>query len=121
MINVPNINQTASNIGTTQPKQEKVPNQNSLNSNSSQAQNYTQTIYPEKTTSLWGAKEGSVYNPSSTSENAPKTTHTSWFYINDVHGKMTNMERIYNMTEEFDRSNPKAITNFYKDTPQGDN
>ena len=120
MINVPNINQTASNIGTTQPKQEKVPNQNSLNSNSSQAQNYTQTIYPEKTTSLWGAKEGSVYNPSSTPENAPKTTHTSWFYINDVHGKMTNMERIYNMTEEFDRSNPKAITNFYKDTPQGD-
>lgn len=120
MINVPNINQTASNIGTTQPKQEKVPNQNSLNSNSSQAQNYTQTIYPEKTTSLWGAKEGSVYNPSSTPENAPKTTHTSWFYINDVHGKMTNMERIYNMTEEFDRSNPKAITNFYKDAPQGD-
>lgn len=120
MINVPNINQTASNIGTTQPKQEKVPNQNSLNSNSSQSQNYTQTIYPEKTTSLWGAKEGSVYNPSSTPENAPKTTHTSWFYINDVHGKMTNMERIYNMTEEFDRSNPKAITNFYKDTPQGD-
>lgn len=120
MINVPNINQTASNIGTTQPKQEKVPNQNSLNSNSSQAQNYIQTIYPEKTTSLWGAKEGSVYNPSSTPENAPKTTHTSWFYINDVHGKMTNMERIYNMTEEFDRSNPKAITNFYKDAPQGD-
>ena len=51
---------------------------------------------------------------------APKTTHTSWLYINDVHGKMTNMERIYNMTEEFDRSNPKAITNFYKDAPQGD-
>ena len=120
MINVPNINQTASNIGTTQPKQEKVPNQTQLNQTPSQTQNYTQTIYPEKTTSLWETKEGSVYSPSSNSEKTPKTTHTSWFYINDVHGKMTNMERIYNMTEEFDRSNPKEVTNFYKDTPQGD-
>ena len=121
MINVPNINQSASNIGTTQPKQEKVPNQTPLNSTSSQTQNYTQTIYPEKTTSLWKTKEGSVYNPSTSSnEKTPKTIHTSWFYINDVHGKMTNMERIYNMTEEFDRSNPKEVTNFYKDVPQGD-
>lgn len=34
---------------------------------------------------------------------APKTTHTSWLYINDVHGKMTNMERIYNITQAFDK------------------
>lgn len=60
MINVPNINQTASNIGTTQPKQEKVPNQNSLNSNSSQAQNYTQTIYPEKQL-LFGEQKKEVF------------------------------------------------------------
>ena len=35
---------------------------------------------------------------------APKTTHTSWLYINDVHGKMTNMERIYNITQAFDKN-----------------
>ena len=81
---------------------------------------YSSLFREELNLKINGKKEGSVYNPSSTPENAPKTTHTSWFYINDVHGKMTNMERIYNMTEEFDRSNPKAITNFYKDTPQGD-
>lgn len=36
-------------------------------------------------------------------QKTPKTTHTSWLYINDVHGKMTNMERIYNITREFDK------------------
>lgn len=27
--------------------------------------------------------------------------HTSWYYVNDVHGKMTKMERLYNIAEEF--------------------
>lgn len=30
-----------------------------------------------------------------------KLIHTSWFYVNDVHGKMTKMERLYNIAEEF--------------------
>lgn len=32
-----------------------------------------------------------------------KLTHTSWLYVNDVHGKMTNMERMHNIIHEFDR------------------
>ena len=31
-------------------------------------------------------------------------SHTSWFYINDLHGKMTKMERIYNMVEQFNNT-----------------
>ena len=31
------------------------------------------------------------------------TIHTSWLYVNDIHGKMTNMERIHNIAQEFDR------------------
>ena len=30
--------------------------------------------------------------------------HTSWFYTNDLHGKMTKMERIYGMSQTFDRT-----------------
>jgi len=33
----------------------------------------------------------------------PTITHTSWLYVNDVHGKMTNMERMHNIIHEFDR------------------
>ena len=36
----------------------------------------------------------------------PNLTHTSWFYINDIHGKMTKMERIYVIAQKFDRTSP---------------
>lgn len=96
MINVPNINQSAiNNSGTITSQPQTVPANVSQQNNTTP--NYTATIYPQETVS--------VYNPS---ENAPKLTHTSWFYINDVHGKMTNMERIYNISKEFD-STPANI------------
>ena len=50
----------------------------------------------------------SVYNDSDLS-------HTSWFYINDLHGKMTKMERIYNMVQQFDRKDASKI-DFFKNT-----
>jgi len=50
----------------------------------------------------------SVYNDSDLS-------HTSWFYINDLHGKMTKMERIYNMVQQFDRKDASK-TDFFKNT-----
>ena len=41
--------------------------------------------------------------------------HTSWFYVNDVHGKMTRMERIYNICKEFDNTNlQEAFSDFFK-------
>lgn len=36
----------------------------------------------------------------------PNFTHTSWFYINDLHGKMTKMERIYVIAQQFDHTLP---------------
>ena len=33
-------------------------------------------------------------------------TRTSIFYVNDVHGKMTNMERIYSVAQQFDSFTP---------------
>lgn len=51
----------------------------------------------------------SIYNDSNLS-------HTSWFYINDVHGKMTKMERIYNMAQQFDRTKSEQ-TDFFKNIP----
>ncbi|MBQ8669059.1 5'-nucleotidase C-terminal domain-containing protein [bacterium] len=104
MINVPNINQSAmkNNTGTVNTQTQSVPANASQTNNTP---NYTSTIYPQETVS--------VYNPA---ENAPKLTHTSWFYVNDVHGKMTNMERIYNISKEFDNTpsdvmSPKFFTN----------
>lgn len=75
MINVPNNYQlsTLNQRGTALPIQ-----QTSVSPNQSQNQ-YTKAVTP-----------------------AP-TIHTSWLYVNDVHGKMTNMERIYNISQEFDR------------------
>ncbi len=43
-------------------------------------------------------------------------THTSWFYINDVHGKMTKMERIYTMAQEFDATSPTQRWKFFQNT-----
>ncbi len=42
-------------------------------------------------------------------------SHTSWFYINDLHGKMTKMERIYNMAQQFEKT-PASSTDFFKNT-----
>ena len=103
MINVPNISQSAtiSKTGTITPKTQTVPN----NASNSQNNSSYKPIYPQQTTS--------VYAPASNDE---KLTHTSWFYVNDVHGKMTNMERIYNISREFDRIPAKNLSpNFYKD------
>ena len=103
MINVPNINQSViNNSGTITPQTQQVPANVSQQNNTP---NYTATIYPQETVS--------VYNPA---ENGPKLTNTSWFYINDVHGKMTNMERIYNISKEFDSTpsdvmSPQFFTN----------
>lgn len=98
MINVPNINPSAINkTGTITNQTQAVPANVSQQNNTSP--NYTTTIYPQETVS--------VYNPA---ENAPKLTHTSWFYINDVHGKMTNMERIYNISKEFDSTPSNIMT-----------
>lgn len=108
MINVPNINPSAmNNIGTINKQPDKVPN-NSQYVQTAQVPNYTTTIYPQTTVPVYEKTQTKtpVYSE-------PKLTHTSWFYINDVHGKMTNMERIYNISKEFDKTAPKDISNFY--------
>lgn len=111
MINVPNIKQAPIvNNGTSQAKPVNVSA--SVSQTSYTAPNYTTTIYPQTTVPVW---EKTV-----TETTLPKYVHTSWLYINDVHGKMTNMERIYNISKEFDTSASKEITNFYSNVPQGD-
>lgn len=95
MINVPNISQSATiKPGTVVHPQKQQPVQNGFQQTSTPK--YTSTIYPQTTVS------------------DPKLTHTSWLYVNDVHGKMTNMERIYNISQEFDRiPADKLIPNFF--------
>jgi 2',3'-cyclic-nucleotide 2'-phosphodiesterase (5'-nucleotidase family) len=61
--------------------------------------------------SVYDVKKASVYKE-------PNVVHTSWFYINDLHGKMTKMERIYNMAKEFDAMSLKDNISFFKDTPE---
>ncbi len=46
--------------------------------------------------------------------NEPNLIHTSWFYVNDIHGKMTKMERIVGMAQEFD-SIPAKTYGFFQD------
>jgi 5'-nucleotidase len=102
MINLPKINsQIVSNSAQTVPNL-KGETQKELPQNVQTAQ-YSANIYPTKTVS--------IYNPET------KLTHTSWFNINDVHGKMTNMERIYNLSQEFDRIPAYKLTsNFFNPT-----
>lgn len=96
MINVLNINQAVA-ANKADAQQQKVQKQPPVpNDNTPRKAEYTATIYPDETVS--------VYEKSN-----PKLTHTSWFYVNDVHGKMTNMERIYNMTKEFDATPASKI------------
>ncbi len=47
-----------------------------------------------------------------------KPCHTSWFYVNDIHGKMTKMERIYGMSQEFDTTPASKRWNFFKNIPE---
>ena len=110
MLNVPNINQSAmiNKTGTVQPKTASAP------ANVSQQTNYTTNIYPQETIPVY-ARSGEQ-----TSANTSKPTHTSWFYINDIHGKMTNMERIYNLALEFDRIPSKDLTGKFF-APSADN
>jgi 5'-nucleotidase len=105
MINIPKIqsqaitNQAlkASTNQNTVPQKGVTPNNNEPK--------YDVNIYPNKTTSIYNKE--------------PKITHTSWFNINDVHGKMTNMERIYNLSQEFERIPAYKLTsNFF--TPSDD-
>src|SRR5574344_571834 len=49
-----------------------------------------------------------------TNSNSQNKTRTSIFYINDVHGKMTNMERIYTATKDFDTFTPSVKTDKLK-------
>lgn len=106
MINVPNINQTvAANKVEAQPQVSKqLP---LANDNTPRKAEYTATIYPDETVSVYGKSN-------------PKLTHTSWFYVNDVHGKMTNMERIYNMTKEFDATPAAKIAPAFWNKNTGD-
>ncbi|MBO6272282.1 bifunctional metallophosphatase/5'-nucleotidase [bacterium] len=60
-----------------------------------------QTIYSNKTASIYNDKD---------------LTHTSWFYINDLHGKMTKMERIYKITQDFDNSSPSKLWKFFSNS-----
>ncbi len=106
MINVPNINQTVS--ANKVEAQQQVSKQLPLaNDNTPRKAEYTATIYPDETVSVYGKSN-------------PKLTHTSWFYVNDVHGKMTNMERIYNMTKEFDATPAAKIAPAFWNKNTGD-
>lgn len=108
MLNVPNITPSkTNNIGTNNLKTEQVPNKQVVENNT--VPEYTKNIYPDKTVSVYEK-----------AENTPKYTHTSWFYVNDVHGKMTNMERIYNMTKEFDSTNAEKLAPKFWTNSTGD-
>lgn len=114
MINVPNIN-TNLNVktGTVLPNK-TVSNSNTQTPTAPKQNNntYTTTIYPTETIPVYEKEQTSVKKCSE-----PKLTHTSWLYINDVHGKMTNMERIYNISREFDQFPPNKINkSFYTNT-----
>lgn len=106
MINVPNINQTvaANKVEAQQQVSKQLP---LANDNTPRKAEYTATIYPDETVSVYGKSN-------------PKLTHTSWFYVNDVHGKMTNMERIYNMTKEFDATPVAKIAPAFWNKNTGD-
>lgn len=63
--------------------------------------------------SVYDMKKSSVYKD-------PNVIHTSWFYINDLHGKMTKMERIYNMAKEFENMQLMGDGSFFKDVNKDD-
>ena len=99
MINVPNIKPY------TKPYQTNVqPQNNSMPANSNQ-------------TSVNTPANKTITTPPTHSE--PKLTHTSWLYVNDVHGKMTNMERIHHISQEFEKIPAEVYSaNFFTNTAQ---
>lgn len=112
MLNSPNINQSAM-INKPAAKPVLAQSQTPAVSNvQQQIPQYTTNIYPTETVPVYTK----TATPTPTFSE-PKLTHTSWFYINDVHGKMTNMERIYNISQEFDRLPSHTFAkNFYTNT-----
>ena len=74
-------------------------NAGGLNFQNSVVSNYDRNIYGYNTKSLY---------------KDPEVTHTSWFYINDLHGKMTKMERIYGMMQDFESTSMSSRWNFFK-------
>ena len=72
-----------------------------------EAPKYDVNIYPQTT---------SIYKDN-ISSTTPELIHTSWFYVNDVHGKMTKMERIYNVAQEFvSTPSQKVFPNFFSNS-----
>ena len=51
-----------------------------------------------------------MINPISANSIAPKTTKTSIFYVNDLHGQTMKMEKVYNMSKAFDQFVPSEKT-----------
>src|SRR5574344_75369 len=111
MINSPNINPLLNyNTGIVPDKEKQVSDKPEHIYQKTSP--YTKNIYLENTIS--------VYNPPKTQSETSNITHTSWFYVNDVHGKMTNMERIYNMSQEFDATKSSDVTsNFWTNSEGG--
>lgn len=97
MINVSSINIKQDSGQKPQYKKQLVLNSVSFGRSSK----YDATVYPDKTVSIYDDKN---------------ITHTSWFYVNDIHGKMTKMERIYNMAQEFDATSSSKNWDFFKNT-----
>ena len=56
-------------------------------------------------------QQNSVQNNQKSSS---KKTYTSIFYVNDLHGKMTNMERLYAIAQQFDSFQPSYQTDKLK-------
>ncbi len=56
-------------------------------------------------------QQNSVQNNQKSSSNK---TYTSIFYVNDLHGKMTNMERLYAIAQQFDSFQPSYQTDKLK-------
>ena len=67
--------------------------------NSGRYTSYNKVPITQAKVSNTGQNVKSVYSE-------PSYSHTSWFYVNDVHGKMSKMERIYNATQQFDVASP---------------
>ena len=67
------------------------------------------TQQPSYSPSIYQTKTASIYNDKN-------LTHTSWLSVNDLHGKMTKMERIYNMVREFDSTPSTKIWKFFSNT-----
>ncbi len=65
---------------------------------------YTQNIYPTDTVSVYREPTGDI--------------NTSWFYVSDVHGKMTKIERMIGMAKEFDSVSPSERTKLFKNNDE---